>query len=193
MQTNTLVFIVFVVVMCCALASLIYFCAADLALRRQPPRTAPPGSPGLDEHFADVQRVLSGRSPALYAASTPPTSSAGVDDRVADVRRVLSGQSPALYAASTSPTSSAGVEDLRTLGATVFRAHIAGDSGTLRALSATTSRVDLLNGMILAGEFVVVELAKARGQTPVEVATALHHQAIDRRLNQTVGGDGDAE
>jgi len=193
MQTNTLVFVVFVVVMCCALASLIYFCAANVALRCQPGRSTPPGRPDVDDHFADVQRVLSGQSPALCAASTSPTSSAGVDDRVADVRRVLSGQSPALYAASTSPTSSAGVEDLRTLGATVFRAHIAGDSGTLRALSATTSRVDLLNGMILAGEFVVVELAKARGQTPDEVATALHHEAIDRRLAQTVGGDGDGE
>jgi len=162
MQTNTLVFIVFVVVMCCALASLIYFCAADVAPRRQPPRTAPPGSPGLDEHFADVQRVLSGRSPALYAAPTPLTNSAGIDD-------------------------------LRTLGATVLRARIAGDSGTLRVLSATAPRVDLLNGMMLAGEFVVVELAKARGHTPDEVATALHHEAIDRRLNQTVGGDGDGE
>jgi len=192
MQTNTLVFIIFVALMCCALASLIYFCAVEVALRRPPPRTPPPGSPGLDEHFADVQRVLSGRSPALYAAPTPLTNSAGIEDRVADVQRVLSGQSPALYAASTSPTSSAGVEDLRTLGATVFRAHIAGDTGTLRALSATTSRVDLLNGMILAGEFVVVELAKDRSQTPNEVAIALHHKAIDRRLDQTVGGDGES-
>ncbi len=161
MQTNTLVFVVFVVVMCCALASLIYFCAVAVALRRQPGRGTPPGRPDVDDHFADVQRVLS-------------------------------GQSPALYAASTSPTSSAGVEDLRTLGATVFRAHIAGDTGTLRALSATTSRVDLLNGMILAGEFVVVELAKDRSQTPNEVAIALHHKAIDRRLDQTVGGDGES-
>ncbi len=161
MQTNTLVFIVFVVVMCCALASLIYFCAAEIALRRQPQRTAPPGSPGLDEHFADVQRVLSGRSPALYAAPTPLTNSAGIDD-------------------------------LRTLGATVLRAHIAGDSGTLRVLSATAPQVDLLNGMILMSEAVVVELAKDRGQTPNEVATALHREAIDRRLNQTVGHDGDA-
>jgi len=193
MQTNTLVFIVFVVVMCCALASLIYFCAADLALRRQPPRTAPPGSPGLDEHFADVQRVLSGQSPASYAALTPPTSSASVDDRVADVQRVLSGRSPALYAAPTPLTNSAGVDDLRTLGATVLRAHIAGDSGTLRVLSATAPQVDLLNGMILMSEAVVGELAKDRGQTPNEVATALHHQAIDQRLDQTVGGDGDAE
>jgi len=162
MQTDTLVFVVFVVVMCCALASLIYFSAANVVLRCQPGRMRPPGCPGLDDHFADVQRIVS-------------------------------GQPPALYAAPTSPTSSAGVEDLRTLGATVFRAQIAGDTGTLRALSATTDRVDLLNGMILAGEFVVVELAKARGQTPDEVATDLHHEAIDRRLNQTVGGDGDPE
>lgn len=193
MSTNTLVYIIFVVVMCCALGSLIYFAAVNVVLRCQPGRGTPPGRPDVDDHFADVQQVMSGQSPASYATLTPPTSSAGVDDRVADVQRVLSGQSPALYAASTPLTSSAGIDDLRTLGATVFRAHIAGDTGTLRALSATTSRVDLLNGMILAGELVVVELAKDRGQTPNEVATALHHQAIDRRLNQTVGGDGDAE
>ena len=193
MQTNTLVFIIFVALMCCALASLIYFCAAAAAPRRQPPRTAPPGSPGLDEHFADVQRVLSGRSPALYAAPTPLTNSAGIEDRVADERRVHSGETPSLYAAPTSPTTSAGAEDLLALGATVFRARVAGDTDTLCALSITTSPKDLINGMILAGEFVVVELAKARGQTPDEVATDLHLEAIDRRLNQTVGGDGDSE
>ena len=193
MSTNTLVFVVFVVVMCCALASLIYFSAANVVLRCQPSTIRPPGCPGLDDHFADVQRIVSGQPPASSAPPTSSTSSADAEDHVADVHRVLPGQPPALYAAPTSPTSSAGVEDLRTLGATVFRAQIAGDTGTLRALSATTDRVDLLNGMILAGEFVVVELAKARGQTPDEVATALHHEAIDRRLNQTVGGDGDSQ
>jgi len=193
MQTNTLVFVVFVMVMCCALASLIYFSAASVALRCQPSRGTPSGRPDIDGHFADVQRVLPGQSPASHAALTPPTSSAGVDEHFADVQRVLSGRSPNLHAAPTPLTNSAGIDDLRTLGATVLRAHIAGDSGTLRALSATTDRVDLLNGMILAGEFVVVELAKARGQTTDEVATDLHHEAIDRRLNQTVGGDGDPE
>jgi len=192
MQTNTLVFVIFAVVMCCALASLIYFSAANVVLRCQPGRMRPPRSPGLDDHFADVQRIVSGQPPAS-STPTPPTGSPGLDARVADERRVHSGETPSLYAAPTSPTTSAGAEDLLALGATVFRARIAGDTGTLRALSATTSRVDLLNGMILAGELVVVELAKDRGQTPNEVATALHHQAIDRRLNQTVGGDGDAE
>jgi len=167
MQTNTVVFIIFVALMCCALASLIYLCAAEIVRRRPPPRaslprTSPPGSPSVDEHFADVQRVLSGRSPALYAAPTPLTDSAGVDD-------------------------------LRTLGVAVLRARIAGDSGTLRVLSDTAPRVDLLNGIILAGELVVDELAKARGQTPNEVAIALHREAIDRRLNQTVEHDGETE
>ncbi len=192
MSNNTLVFIIFVALMCCALASLIYFCAAEVVFRCQPSRMRPSGSPGLDDHFADVQRIVSRQSPAS-STPTPPTGSPGLDEHVADERRGRSGETPSLYASPTSPTSSAGVEDLRTLGATVFRAQIAGDTGTLRALSATTDRVDLLNGMILAGEFVVVELAKARGQTPDEVATALHHEAIDRRLNQTVGGDGDSQ
>jgi len=197
MQTNTLVFIVFVVVMCCALGSLIYFSAVEIALRRPPPRTplprtSPPGSPSVDEHFADVQRIVSG-SPPASSTPKPPTGSPGLDSRVADERRVHSGETPSLYAAPTSPTTSAGAEDLLALGATVFRARVAGDTNTLCALSTTTSPKDLINGMILAGEFVVVELAKARGQTPDEVATDLHLEAIDRRLNQTVGGDGDAE
>ncbi len=193
MSTNTLVFVVFVVVMCCALASLIYFSAAEFVFRCQPSRGTPSGRPDVDGHFADVQRVLSEQSPASHAALTPPTSSAGVDEHFADVQRVLSGRSPNLHAAPTPLTNSAGIDDLRTLGATVLRAHIAGDSGTLRVLSATAPQVDLLNGMILMSEAVVGELAKDRGQTPNEVATALHHEAIDRRLNQTVGGDGDAE
>jgi len=192
MSTNTLVFVVFVVVMCCALASLIYFSAANVVFRCQPSRMWPSGSPGLDDHFADVQRIVSRQSPAS-STPTPPTGSPGLDEHVADERRVRSGETPSLYAAPTSPTSSAGMEDLRALGATMFCARVAGDTGTLCTLSTTTSPKDLINGMILAGEFVVVELAKARGQTPENVAIALHHEAIDRRLNQTVGGDGDSE
>jgi len=158
--TNTFAFIVFVALMGCALVSLIYFGAAEVAVRRRPPIPAPSG---LDEHFADVQRVLSGQAPArTVPAPTPLTNSAGIDD-------------------------------LRTLGASMLRARIAGDSGTVRVLSRTAPRVDLLNGMILVSESAVVELAEARDQTPNEVAESLHQAAIDRRLNQTVGGDGDAE
>ncbi len=192
MQTNTLVFIVFVALMCCALASLIYFCAAEVVLRCQPGRGTPPARPGLDDHFADVQRIVSGQPPAS-STPTPPTGSPGLDEHVADERRVHSGETPSLYAAPTSPTTSAGAEDLLALGATMFRARVAGDTDTLCALSITTSPKDLINGMILAGEFVVDELAKAHGQTPKNVAIALHHKAIERRLNQTVGGDGEPE
>ncbi len=192
MSTNTLVFIVFVVVMCCALASLIYFSAANVMLRCQPGRMRPPGHPGLDDHFADAQRIVSEQPPAS-STPTPPTGSPGLDEQVVDVHRVLSGQTPSVYAAPTSPATSAGAEDLVALGVTMFRARVVGDTDTLCALSLTTSPKDLINGMILAGEFVVDELAKAHGQTSKNVAIALHHKAIDRRLNQTVGGDGDPE
>lgn len=192
MSTNTLVYIIFVVVMCCALGSLIYFAAVNVVLRCQPGRGTPPGRPDVDDHFADVQRVMSGQSP-VSSTPTPPTGSPGLDARVGDERRVHSGETPSEYAAPTSPTTSAGAEDLLALGVTMFRARVAGDTDTLCALSLTTSPKDLINGMILAGEFVVDELAKAHGQTPKNVAIALHHKAIEQRLNQTVGGDGDSE
>ena len=137
-----------------------HFSAANVVLRCQPGRGTPPGRPDIDDHFADVQRVRSGQSPVLYAASTPPTNSAGIDD-------------------------------LRTLGATVFRAHIAGDSGTLRALSATTSRVDLLNGLMISAETLAHWVATQRECSALEVAESLHYAAVGMFLGKGNPDDND--
>jgi len=75
-------------------------------------------------------------------------------------------------------------DDLRTLGATILRARIAGDAETLQALIHTTRPMDLLNGLMISAETLAHWVASQRDCSALEVAESLHYGAVDMLLGK---------
>jgi len=75
-------------------------------------------------------------------------------------------------------------EDLRTLGATILRARIAGDADTLQVLIRTTRPMDLLNGLMINAEALAHWVAGRRDCSALEVAESLHYVAVDILLGE---------
>jgi len=75
-------------------------------------------------------------------------------------------------------------DDLRTLGATILRARVAGDAETLEALIKTTRPMDLFNGLMISAETLAHFVAAQRECSALEVAESLHYVAVDMLLGQ---------
>ncbi len=75
-------------------------------------------------------------------------------------------------------------DDLRTLGATILRARIAGDAETLQVLTHTTRPMDLLDGLMISAESLAYLVAGQRGCSALEVAESLHYGAVDMLLGK---------
>jgi len=75
-------------------------------------------------------------------------------------------------------------DDLRTLGATILRARVAGDAETLRVLINTTRPMDLFNGLMITAETLAHFVAAQRECSALEVAESLHYVAVDMLLGQ---------
>jgi len=79
-------------------------------------------------------------------------------------------------------------DDLRTLGATILRARIAGDAETLQVLTHTTRPMDLLNGLMISAETLAYLVAGQRDCSALEVAESLHYAAVDMFLGKPAPG-----
>jgi len=79
-------------------------------------------------------------------------------------------------------------DDLRTLGATILRARIAGDAETLQVLINTSRPMDLLNGLMISAESLAFVVAKQRECSALEVAESLHYGAVDMLLGKPAPG-----
>ncbi len=101
-------------------------------------------------------------------------------DRFAGVGRRVAPQ----VAQSSQVKQSVDQEDLRTLGATILRARIAGDADTLQVLIRTTRPMDLLNGLMINAEALAHWVAGQRDCSALEVAESLHYVAVDMLLGE---------
>lgn len=79
-------------------------------------------------------------------------------------------------------------DDLRTLGATILRARIAGDVETLQVLIDTSRPMDLLNGLMISAESLAFVVAAQRECSALEVAESLHYAAVDMFLGKPAPG-----
>jgi len=79
-------------------------------------------------------------------------------------------------------------DDLRTLGATILRARIAGDAETLQVLIHTSRPMDLLDGLMISAESLAFVVAKQRECSALEVAESLHYAAVDMFLGKPAPG-----
>ncbi len=79
-------------------------------------------------------------------------------------------------------------DDLRTLGATILRARIAGDAETLQVLINTTRPMDLVNGLMISAETLAYLVAAQRECSALEVAESLHYGAVDMLLGKPAPG-----
>ncbi len=75
-------------------------------------------------------------------------------------------------------------DDLRTLGATILRARVAGDAETLQVLINTSRPMDLFNGLMITAETLAHFVAAQRECSALEVAESLHYVAVDMLLGQ---------
>ncbi len=75
-------------------------------------------------------------------------------------------------------------DGLRTLGATILRARIAGDAETLQVLINTSRPMDLLNGLMISAESLAFVVARQRECSALEVAESLHYVAVDMLLGE---------
>jgi len=82
-------------------------------------------------------------------------------------------------------------DDLRTLGATILRARIAGDGETLQVLINTARPMDLLDGLMISAESLAFVVAKQRECSALEVAESLHYAAVDMFLGKGNPDDND--
>jgi len=79
-------------------------------------------------------------------------------------------------------------DDLRTLGATILRARIAGDAETLQVLINTSRPMDMLDGLMISAESLAFVVAKQRECSALEVAESLHYAAVDMLLGKPAPG-----
>jgi len=79
-------------------------------------------------------------------------------------------------------------DDLRTLGATILRARIAGDGETLQVLINTARPMDLLAGLMISAESLAFVVAKQRECSALEVAESLHYASVDMLLGKPAPG-----
>jgi len=79
-------------------------------------------------------------------------------------------------------------DDLRTLGATILRARIAGDGETLQVLINTARPMDLLDGLMISAESLAFVVAKQRECSALEVAESLHYASVDMLLGKPAPG-----
>lgn len=86
-------------------------------------------------------------------------------------------------------TQSTDQDDLRTLGATILRARLAGDAETLQVLVRTTRPMDLFNGLMISAETLAYLVASQRECSALEVAESLHYGAVDMLLGKNNPAD----
>lgn len=109
------------------------------------------------------------------------------DDHLDDATHLLAGQRPPR--APVRLLTEAEVSDMRTLGATLLRARVAGDTGAIKVLCATASPADMQFGLLLVAESLVAEVARLREVTPSAVAESFHHAALDMQFGPAARHD----